>query len=304
MAGWARHHRRTAVYLRAAPARGRRPSRISRNADATTSQVVNQEHLLNAASIGIPLGIMLCDEPLLKLSRDPTLIDLAFARKGAWLLGPIVEAFCTLYEHEERRVDHDALLERAVNALSSLDHSLLFGCRVARLGTATNLPRVAALVARQCAVSNSLMRGHKYLFDSFIAARRRQTERSRELALHAASEFAQSGRPLLQTLASEAAGAIGEAEEILRRCGARVDATRMRWNGEPIRKRLAGELTRRESEVAALIATGSTNKEIAESLGISERTVHRHCESIFSKLGIRSRFQLPAATAPPRSGYG
>ncbi|MFZ1018081.1 MAG: helix-turn-helix transcriptional regulator [Candidatus Cybelea sp.] len=276
----------------------------TQQADATTSQVVDQEHLLNAASIGIPLGIMLCDEPLLKLSRDPTLIDLAFARKGAWLLGPIVEAFCTLYEHEERRVDHDSLLERAVDALSSLDHSLLFGCRVARLGTATNLPRVAALVARQCAVPSSLMRGHKYLFDSFIAARRRQTERSRELALHAASEFAQSGRPLLQTLASEAAGAIGEAEEILRQCGARVDAARLRWKGEPIRKRLAGELTRRESEVAALISTGSTNREIAESLGISERTVHRHCESIFSKLGIRSRFQLPAATAPPRSGYG
>jgi DNA-binding NarL/FixJ family response regulator len=109
---------------------------------------------------------------------------------------------------------------------------------------------------------------------------------------------------LLQTLALEAAGALAEAEETLRHCGARVDAMRIRWQGEPIRKRLASELTRRESEVARLISTGSTNKEIAQSLSISERTVHRHCESIFSKLGIRSRFQLPAATAPPRSGYG
>jgi hypothetical protein len=135
---------------------------------------------------------MLCDEPLRKLCRNPALLDLAFARKGAWLLGPLVEAFCTLYEHEERRVDHDSLLERAIDALSSLDHSLLFGCRVARLGTATNLPRLATLVARQCAVPSSLMRGHKYLFDSFIAGRRGQAERSGELAFQAASEFAQS----------------------------------------------------------------------------------------------------------------
>ncbi|HEY5426954.1 MAG TPA: helix-turn-helix transcriptional regulator, partial [Candidatus Tumulicola sp.] len=68
-------------------------------------------------------------------------------------------------------------------------------------------------------------------------------------------------------------------------------------NGAPIHKRLATLLTTREAEVAALAAQGSTNRAIAAALGLSERTVDHHCESIFGKLGIRSRWQLSAALA-------
>ena len=38
-----------------------------------------------------------------------------------------------------------------------------------------------------------------------------------------------------------------------------------------------------------LIAGGRTNREIAEGLGISERTVDRHVSNIFTKLGVSSR---------------
>jgi DNA-binding NarL/FixJ family response regulator len=64
------------------------------------------------------------------------------------------------------------------------------------------------------------------------------------------------------------------------------------WNGTPIHKKLATMLTPREAEVARLAANGAANRAIAERLGISERTVHHHCEAIFAKLGIRSRWQL------------
>jgi predicted ATPase/DNA-binding CsgD family transcriptional regulator len=53
-----------------------------------------------------------------------------------------------------------------------------------------------------------------------------------------------------------------------------------------------GPLTRREAEVAALIAHGCTNREIAESLVITEGTVERHVANIFRKLGCRSRAQV------------
>jgi DNA-binding NarL/FixJ family response regulator len=55
-----------------------------------------------------------------------------------------------------------------------------------------------------------------------------------------------------------------------------------------------GGLTAREVEVLALVATGSTNKAIAEELVISEKTVARHLSNIFTKLGVPSR---AAATA-------
>ena len=53
-------------------------------------------------------------------------------------------------------------------------------------------------------------------------------------------------------------------------------------------------LTRREREIASLVAQGLTNREIAERLFIAERTAEGHVESIRNKLGFRSRTQVAA----------
>jgi DNA-binding NarL/FixJ family response regulator len=51
-------------------------------------------------------------------------------------------------------------------------------------------------------------------------------------------------------------------------------------------------LTPREQEVVKLVAEGYTNKQIAESLVISEKTVERHRANILEKLGMRDRVEL------------
>ncbi|AZM50288.1 LuxR family transcriptional regulator [Streptomyces sp. WAC 06738] len=56
----------------------------------------------------------------------------------------------------------------------------------------------------------------------------------------------------------------------------------------------APALTRREREVAALVAQGLSNREVAEELVISKRTADAHVEHIFAKLGITSRREIPA----------
>jgi DNA-binding CsgD family transcriptional regulator len=53
-------------------------------------------------------------------------------------------------------------------------------------------------------------------------------------------------------------------------------------------------LTPREREVAALVARGLTNLQVADELTISERTVEGHVERILGKLGFRSRAQIAA----------
>ena len=63
------------------------------------------------------------------------------------------------------------------------------------------------------------------------------------------------------------------------------------WPGSPAADEL---LSPRELEVLRLVATGATNRAIAEKLVLSERTVDRHVSNIFGKLGVSSR---AAATA-------
>jgi non-specific serine/threonine protein kinase len=62
--------------------------------------------------------------------------------------------------------------------------------------------------------------------------------------------------------------------------------------GEPKRGVESRHLSRREREVAKLVATGMTNREIAERLSIAERTAEGHVEQIRNKLGFRSRTQV------------
>ncbi len=62
-------------------------------------------------------------------------------------------------------------------------------------------------------------------------------------------------------------------------------------------------LTAREREVAALVAGGLANKDIASRLVVSKRTVDAHIEHILGKLGYSSRVQIAALAAGQRH-YG
>jgi DNA-binding CsgD family transcriptional regulator len=54
----------------------------------------------------------------------------------------------------------------------------------------------------------------------------------------------------------------------------------------------SGKLTVRESQVADLVASGLSNRQIASQLFISKRTVDAHVDHIFTKLGLSSRVHL------------
>jgi non-specific serine/threonine protein kinase len=56
--------------------------------------------------------------------------------------------------------------------------------------------------------------------------------------------------------------------------------------------RKSDDLTEREREIAALIARGRSNSEIAAELVLSKRTVEKHVANVLSKLGLHSRAQL------------
>ena len=84
------------------------------------------------------------------------------------------------------------------------------------------------------------------------------------------------------------------AELALRRLGVRTWRRGQAREGEnPLDK-----LSRREMQVATLIAAGSSNPEIASRLFLSRKTVERHVSNILAKTGARNRTQLASLVSP------
>lgn len=91
-----------------------------------------------------------------------------------------------------------------------------------------------------------------------------------------------------------------EAAKELRQLGRFVP----RRNGSPSSGRSTLGLTGREREVMEHVAAGKTNREIAESLFLSPRTIDRHLARIFEKLGVHSRAAATSAFERSRTDRG
>lgn len=87
-----------------------------------------------------------------------------------------------------------------------------------------------------------------------------------------------TGLPLTLSLL----GTIGADEYLFR-----LTSTNRQSEDETLRQNFG--LTHRESEVLLWIAKGKANRDIGEILGLSSRTVNKHLEQIYSKLGVENR---------------
>jgi DNA-binding CsgD family transcriptional regulator len=83
----------------------------------------------------------------------------------------------------------------------------------------------------------------------------------------------------------------GACRALLRRAGAPVPRQRASDVGVPGRLR-ALSVTGREADVLGLVAQGLTNREIADRMFLSPRTVEKHVASLLAKTGLRRRAQL------------
>lgn len=79
----------------------------------------------------------------------------------------------------------------------------------------------------------------------------------------------------------------------------RVAAQMSTWMRNDTNERMG--LTGREVEVLQAVVQGKTNQEIGLALGISEKTVEKHLEGVFAKLGVASRVE--AAVHAVREGW-
>ena len=103
----------------------------------------------------------------------------------------------------------------------------------------------------------------------------------------------------------EARPHLRRAADLFRQVGAppweeRADVE-LRATGETARKRdpsTLDELTPQELQIAGLVASGMTNRQVAEQLYLSPRTIDYHLRKVFSKLGVASRTELVQMDVP------
>jgi DNA-binding CsgD family transcriptional regulator len=106
------------------------------------------------------------------------------------------------------------------------------------------------------------------------------------------------GLALAESASDRAVGELDRAVEIARDIGAgtvqELGEQALRSLGVRTwrRGRAEGSLTRREDEVARLVADGATNNEIAKVLFLSAKTVERHVSNVLKKVGARNRTEL------------
>jgi DNA-binding CsgD family transcriptional regulator len=123
--------------------------------------------------------------------------------------------------------------------------------------------------------------------DPFLEALHRQTEDTARQAL---------GEPRFDVVFSQ--GAATPLDQVVAAAIANVDELSETSTTKDTTKDTVKDpaqdppLTSREQEIAELVAEGLSNREIAERLVISKRTVDAHIEHIYSKLGVSSRVQL------------
>ena len=191
-------------------------------------------------------------------------------------------------------------LVEALAAVGEAESAAAVGREQRRIASRLDRPWIRALAARCEAVVADARGEEKMAVAAFERALRehglqdRPLDRARTLlaygTLHRRRRRKARARELLESALElfDAAGAAQWAER------SRVELGRIGGR----RAASAGALSATESEIARLVATGRTNREVAASLHLSARTVEWNLSKLYRKLGVRSRTELARALGP------
>lgn len=247
---------------------------------------------------------------------------LALAAASAEQIGSRVVASLTLARSLDREIADDprsalSVLTAGVRGdAEELDEIEDLLPEAARLAAQTGAAVAAAEVAEQAAVlARRSQVPHRMATEAYC---RGMLVRDAGLLRHAAEQYGDAGRPFQRAKALEAAAiafagrgdkdaareAFTSADALYDSLGANWDLAHLRAQlrkhgirrGPRVKHRQAltgwNSLTPTEIKVARLVASGLANRQIAEQLVLSPRTVGTHVSHILAKLGVRSRIDI------------
>jgi DNA-binding CsgD family transcriptional regulator len=204
-----------------------------------------------------------------------TLINLGLAALGRGDHGRAISSFERSLAMSQSAGRKPSLIN-ALEGMASLAGAQGDAPRAARLWGAAEAGREATSIA--------LPPGDRALHEPYLASARSR------LGVAAWEEALSKGRAMSLDEAAEYALAEDEPDT------STSSMSQALPNDEPV-----SSLTRREREVATLVARGCTNRQVANELSISERTAGNHVAKVLKKLGLASRVQIASWVTERRS---
>jgi DNA-binding CsgD family transcriptional regulator/tetratricopeptide (TPR) repeat protein len=253
---------------------------------------------INGQAILYRLATMLGDEPLIRRARIEDALTRAMTLSDRNALG--LAAGAVLAQRVLTGDDPARFAESMIAHLGGATDIYWFADNVARCAPHLVAPARALLVDVTADPHAEAARAYLALFDARVAVRERRRRDADELATTATQTFKRLGWTIEEAYARDLRGNVKDAVEILRACGATAEVARLTTiDQRQPRRRGETSLTAREREIATLIGTGKSNREVAEALVISERTVETHVASVFAKFGVTNRRELAALINVP-----
>lgn len=264
--------------------------------DARTSDFGGVKDYFIVATM-LDTGSMLEDRELVAraLEWEEQLVESSLRSEESQRIASVVTAFAGHYWCAGNAERAQSLLSQAIARVQSVQWNQRFCVLAARCAYDADIPKARSLLTRDSSMAGRIGDGYVALFDAFAARRSGKAVLAARHGKTAAARFAHVGWPLLEAQALEAAGDQVGALRLYELAGDVRDAALLRNAMRPrggARAHAVG-LTERERTIASLAAEGLSNKEIAERLALGVRTVEFHLQSVYGKLGIKSRWQLP-----------
>jgi DNA-binding CsgD family transcriptional regulator len=226
---------------------------------------------------GEPAAALAVLEPMIAVLEAPEVFD---PSPGGFLFaGDVVEALVGAGRPEEARLLADQLVEGGrqlgrpwAEAVGGRGRGLVLAAEGDL--SAAEAALEAALVAHD-GVAMPVERARTLLVLGRVLRAQRQRRAAREVLGQARAIFAQVGSSLWRERVDEEIDRLG------------------------LTHRGTDELSASEDRVARLAASGLTNRQVADRLSISQKTVEAHLSRAYRKLGVRSRAELGARMAGP-----
>jgi ATP/maltotriose-dependent transcriptional regulator MalT len=250
--------------------------------------------MVGFASMGIRIALATGQERLLARYADESTIALAFTSRKSFDIAHIADAFAKLYMHRGQPREAAALLKKAVSSVNASQFALDMLLTVAKFGDAEDLPTARKLLFDICARRpEALGKTYTAHFEAIVARCDLNWSARRRFAAISAAGFKDLGIPMLYGEALELAGRQKEALSVYKQMGAEGEVHRLERLFSD-RGHRGGVLTRRQLQIGKLIVAVGSNREVAQRLEISEKTLENHITSIYRRLGVASRDALVA----------